>query len=289
MEDGNSGGGGIEFAGGIGNTSFDDLPEGCIVNILSFATPVDALRLSRVSSVFRSSANSDALWDRFLPSDYDSIIPNSAELPSFSSKKELFRALCSRPIFFDDCKKSLWLDKESGKKCYMLGARGLSIESSDSPHHWAWIKDKDSRFPEVAELKSVPALDIRGEITVSMLSPGTNYAAYLVYKLQRNAFDCLLVETSVGVAGADILAPATICLNIDVEPFWHHHRNSNAVLGLKRPKKRRDKWLEIELGEYFNEAGKSGGLEPVAIQVKAGGETRGCVVIEGIEIRPAIG
>ncbi|KAJ4957167.1 hypothetical protein NE237_013950 [Protea cynaroides] len=52
--------------------STDDLnvlPEGCISNILSLTSPSDACRSSVVSSVFRSAADSNSVWERFLPSD----------------------------------------------------------------------------------------------------------------------------------------------------------------------------------------------------------------------------
>jgi len=47
---------------------FEGLPEGCIADILSCTTPTDACRLSLVSKLFHSAAESDALWERFLPS-----------------------------------------------------------------------------------------------------------------------------------------------------------------------------------------------------------------------------
>ncbi|KAJ7973590.1 F-box family protein [Quillaja saponaria] len=83
------------------------LPEGCIANILSFTTPRDACRLSLVSKIFRSAAESDAMWERFLPSDYHSIISRSSPslLDSYSSKKDLFFRLCDNPIILDDGKK----------------------------------------------------------------------------------------------------------------------------------------------------------------------------------------
>ncbi|CAN0877074.1 Putative F-box protein PP2-B12 [Linum grandiflorum] len=146
MEGGNAGGDSTEAAG-LRDTIFDDLPEGCVVKILSFVTPVDTCRSSSVSSFFRSAASSDALWETFLPSDYNSLLSNfaAAALPPFSSKKELFRILSS-PIIYDDGKKSFWLDKMTGNKSYMLSARDLSIESADNPHNWDWIKHDRSRF-----------------------------------------------------------------------------------------------------------------------------------------------
>ncbi|KAL2325287.1 hypothetical protein Fmac_024345 [Flemingia macrophylla] len=50
----------------------EGLPEGCVATILAHTTPKDACRLSLVSKIFRSAAESDAAWERFLPPNYNS-------------------------------------------------------------------------------------------------------------------------------------------------------------------------------------------------------------------------
>lgn len=86
------------------------LPEGCIANVLSLTSPRDASRLSVVATIFRSAAESDAVWDRFLPPDYSDIIYRSsdgAELVNVRSKKELYLYLCDHPLFIDGGTKVL--------------------------------------------------------------------------------------------------------------------------------------------------------------------------------------
>ena len=93
--------GGESLYGGIG---FHELPEGCIAAIISFTSPRDACRLAAVSKMFNSAAHSDAVWDRFLPSDYADIIARSdggAELLNSLSKKDLFLRLAFRPLLID--------------------------------------------------------------------------------------------------------------------------------------------------------------------------------------------
>jgi len=89
---------------------FHDLPEGCIENVLSFTTPRDVARLSLVSSTFRFAAESDSVWDKFLPSDYHSIISNSdAEIDNNSlsvlPKKDLYVNLTQKPLLIENGKK----------------------------------------------------------------------------------------------------------------------------------------------------------------------------------------
>ncbi|KAH9734545.1 F-box protein [Citrus sinensis] len=217
------------------------LPEGCIANVISFTTPRDACRLSSVSTVFKSAAESDAVWERFLPPDYPSLLSDAASSSSsssslhFSSKKELYFSLCHNPILIDEGKKSFSLDKQSGKKCYMISARDLLIVWGDTPTYWRWTSVPEARFvsfthgfylflyysfftsvkiyclhpknrfPEVAELICVCWLEIRCKINTRSLSPRTLYAAYLVYKPTAGSygFEYQPIDVSVGVVGSE--------------------------------------------------------------------------------------
>ena len=50
-------------------------------------------------------------------------------------------------FFFKNLKQSFALEKHGGKKCYMIGARGLSITWGDTPDYWTWKPLPDqSRF-----------------------------------------------------------------------------------------------------------------------------------------------
>ena len=86
------------------------LPEGCISDIVALTTPKDACRSCAVSSIFRAAAESNAVWESFLPSDYQAIIAQSSSSSDFlnlSSKKQLYLSLSDNPILIDDNKKVL--------------------------------------------------------------------------------------------------------------------------------------------------------------------------------------
>ncbi|KAK3229628.1 hypothetical protein Dsin_001509 [Dipteronia sinensis] len=207
-----------------------ELPEGCIATVISFASPRDACRFSCVNSVFKSAAESDAVWDRFLPPDYRSLIfdsdfCSSASSPSLGcpSKKDLFLSLCHTPILIEEGKMvnsflvflgsgvvlghlmSFQLDKSSGKKCYMISAANLTIVWGDTPTYWRWTSVPGSRFPKVAELIRVCWLEIRGKINTCILSPMTTYGAYLVFKSVNVAFGFVNqpVKVTFGLVGSD--------------------------------------------------------------------------------------
>ncbi|KAK8357669.1 hypothetical protein V6Z12_A05G433000 [Gossypium hirsutum] len=277
--------------GGNGDLSIDTLnlnalPQDCIATIISFTSPRDACRLSIVSTIFKLAAESDAVWESFLPSQYQALIPSSL---SFSSKKELYLSLCENPVLIEGGRKSFWLEKVSGKKCYMLSPKDLYIEWVNTPTYWRWVSTPEARFEEVPELLSVCWFEIRGKISISRLSPMTLYKAYLVFKAYlvykvRNVygFEFYPVKLSVGVVGTEgskraaYLEPERDRIPIDLQP------TPNDV---QFPKARVDGWLEVEMGEFFNEGCMNAGeLEMSALEIE-GGNWKGGLIFQGIEIR----
>lgn len=83
------------------------LPEECVVLALSFTSPRDSCRSAAVSAALRKAADSDAVWRRFLPSDYEAIVSRAVDLPAFSSLKELYFLLCDS-ILVDEGRKVNW-------------------------------------------------------------------------------------------------------------------------------------------------------------------------------------
>jgi hypothetical protein len=59
-----------------------------------------------VSPIFRAIAESNIVWERFFPFDYQAIIARSSSSSLiFSSKKHLYHTLSDNPILIDDAKK----------------------------------------------------------------------------------------------------------------------------------------------------------------------------------------
>ncbi|GAY31691.1 hypothetical protein CUMW_287780, partial [Citrus unshiu] len=134
----------------------------CISHIISLTTPGDACRLAVVSPVFKSAADSDLVWERFLPSDYKLIISNSVSSSSLItslSKKDLYFHLCHHPILINN------------------GTMTLSVLYS--------LLNR-MRFPEVAELVYFCFFEVNARIDTRILSHRTNYVAYLVFKFGKS-------------------------------------------------------------------------------------------------------
>ncbi|OVA13423.1 F-box domain [Macleaya cordata] len=244
------------------------LPESCLAHVLSLTTPRDVCRSSLTSPIFRSAAESNVVWDRFLPSDYQEIVSRLSSPVAFSSKKELYFHLCN-PVHIDGGKMTFSLERSTGKKCYMMSARELVITWGNDPMYWTWKPLSQSRFSEVVELRTICWLEIHGKINRKMLSPETNYGAYLIVKVSDRAYglDSLPSELSVEVGNQRSRCTAYLC-HRDVhkqslEKLCFSHRievlSARVIDGEHRvPCWRDDGWMEIELGEFLNN-GRGGG------------------------------
>ncbi|KAI4349931.1 hypothetical protein L6164_010472 [Bauhinia variegata] len=259
-------------------SNIEMLSEECVSTILSYTSPPDACRFSLVSSTFQSAANSDLVWHKFLPSDYEDIVSTALKPLTFSTKKDLFYALC-RPLLIDGGNKSFQLDKFSSKKSYVLSARELLITWSNDPMLWSWRSMPESRFPVVAVLRTVSWLEIIGKIRTGILTRDTLYGAYLIIKLSHRAYglESAASEISVEVGNRVQSGRAYLCLKDE-----NRHKTGNTV-NQGVPSKRNDGWMEIELGEFFS--GESD--EEVKMSLtEADYHLKGGLIIEGIEVRP---
>ncbi|CAK8572498.1 unnamed protein product [Lathyrus sativus] len=265
-------------------SNIDTLPEDCVSKILSYTSPPDACNFSMVSSALQSPANSDTLWRTFLPSDYDHILSrilNPLTLES-SSYKHLFYSLSQQPLLLDKGNISLKLDKSSGKKSYILSARELSITWSNDPMYWSWRPTTESRFAEVAELRTISWLEIKGKIRTKVLTPNTLYAVYLITKVSHRVYglDYAPAEVSVSVANRVQNSKAYLYNKYEDTLFCEKYE------GIQVPSKRDDGWMEIELGEFLCGDEIEDDEEVKMSVMEVGYRLKGGLIVEGIEVRP---
>ncbi|XP_026420150.1 F-box protein PP2-B10-like [Papaver somniferum] len=278
--------------------NIERLPEGCISDILSLTSPADACRSSLVSTLFKSAADSDALWEKFLPADYQDIISRAFYpfLSVASSKKELYYRLCDYPLLIDGGLKSFQLEKSSGKKCIMLGAKELGIAWGDTPRYWYWRGYPGSKFPKVAELKWVCWLEIRGKLDTRFLSPKTFYTAYLVLKFHERVvygLDYQPIKAKVEVVGRaggnSSLCNEERCIYLTAN---REHASRNPKLeGQYFARERGDGWMEVELGHFYNEESEDdegGEVHMSVLETERLGAKYG-IIVQGMELRPKAG
>ncbi|KAK1383952.1 Phloem protein 2-6 [Heracleum sosnowskyi] len=265
---------------------FDLLPQGCIVDMVSCTTPVDACRLALVDSSLRLIADSDAVWERFLPPDYQQVSRamtqrgHNRDLLSNCAKKELYQYLCDHPLLIDSGAMSICLDKWTGKWCFMIAARELGIAGSDDEENWRWTPDSKSRFSETIVLINSPWFDIHGKIDTWLLSPDMTYTTYLVYKttFTISGFQDQSVRISVGIIGEECIN-RTVCLDPKSRV---RHRNVTVP-----PRTRKDGWLEVELAEYYNKEGEDRELG-ISLKGPTYAKRHSGLIIQGLEIRPKV-
>ncbi|KAK3414762.1 hypothetical protein EUGRSUZ_H00081 [Eucalyptus grandis] len=250
--------------------AFSRLPGDVISRIFSLTTPRDACRVSSVSTAFRSIADSDQVWLQFLPPDHcDGVV-----LPPISPKKSLYLHLCDHPIPVGGNRNMIFsLDKKSGKKCFMIGARELAITWGDDQRYWRWIAEPNSRFDQVAELMRVCWFHIVGRIETKMLSTKTRYAAYLVFQFRDNK------------GGFHRPAEARVSVESDGHREWPTVILDPREGEPRLMRERGDGWLEIEMGEFYNENGDDGTLV-CSLKEVDDYTTKLGLVVEGIELRP---
>ncbi|XP_051231089.1 putative F-box protein PP2-B12 [Lolium perenne] len=229
-------------------------------------TPADACRAAAVCTAFRSVADSDTVWEKFLPSDCDAILERAVHLVDFSSKKELFLDLAQEHILLDDGKMSFGLQRSYGAKCYMMsGSQLLDIAWICENIYWTKRSDPDSRFSKVAELLSVCWFCINGSINSRELSPSTHYAGYLVFKLTQDASglssprQISFVEVGRQLVGSACTVSLHPCKHASCslsdggetsEP--HEHKEEGGVM-VRYPRHRVDDWLELEMGDFHTD------------------------------------
>ena len=141
----------------------------------------------------------------------------------------------------------------------------------------------------MAELRVVCWLDIKVRIETNMLSPKTRYAAYFVYKLKRGSYGFQRKPAKLRVYSE----------GEEEQPQVHGHvnedeTNSTSVF-LKPPqnmqqqfKERGDGWMEVEMGEYFNDGGEEDDNKVLVFSLWEHDDvtSKSGLVVEGIELRP---
>ncbi|KAF2947580.1 hypothetical protein DAI22_02g379200 [Oryza sativa Japonica Group] len=221
------------------------LPEELLVAALSLTSPRDACSAAAVCRDFRAAADSDAVWSRFLPRDLPRLADGELSPPP-PSTKGLFLRLSAAPLLLPHELTSMWLEREKGGKCYMLSARALQITWGDTPRYWRWIPLTDSRIAD-----------------------------------RSYGLDFPFQEASVSIGGS------TTTRQVGSVERRLKRRCSHALVlaeDIEHPQKRSDGWMELKLGELYNEEGDDGEV-CISFRETEGHWKRG-LVVQGIEIRP---
>ena len=127
----------------------------------------------------------------------------------------------------------------------------------------------------MAKLNFVCWLYVKARIETKILSIRTNYAAYLVLKFIDTSygFETRPVDFGVYFDGSDNGERRKVVLDPPANmPKLSQDRGNG--------------WMEIEMGEFFNETGEDG---TVVCSVFGFDDAKSGIIIQGIELRPKSG
>jgi len=257
----------------------ESLPSDLRQKIISFTSPLEALHIAMFPDL-RQDAYSNIVWDSFLRSFKESneervdldhqLAIISAATPSMTVREKF--GLLFEPKFVADQFMTVWLDKETGAKCYMLVARTLLVANQS---YWRWIPCDRLRPPLVAAelLPRTNQLEISSTMASTLLSQGSTYAAYMVFKFKVESTLIDRVQESVVSIGeyrdTNLICFGAVCGN-----------------NFEQPRKRRDGWMEIKLGEFSTEDGDDSQLH-IQVILNTGNQLLKGLIMLGIEIRVA--
>lgn len=123
----------------------------------------------------------------------------------------------------------------------------------------------------MAKLKIVWWLDVSGRLGTKLLSPGTSYAVFFVFKFGKKTFGFTdqPVELSVRCEGSPTVSHKRVILDPSGD-------------GVRQ---RQDGWMEVEMGDFFNDFEDDVLVEYKLWEVNTTFAKKG-LVVEGVEFRP---
>ncbi|KAK1366658.1 hypothetical protein POM88_042219 [Heracleum sosnowskyi] len=246
----------------MGDTfGINSLSQELIEEILSRTSPHVCGQLSTVCKNIRSAANSDHVWEKFLPLDIISRRTlsdqclfddpwkkiDSDTLHAFPTKKDLYLFLCDNPLFIDGGDMYIWLEKLSGNKCFRIGPLKLIKRHPDD---WRVLSVEAGyrRFPNLPVLHNAMNFEIEGKISTSLLSPNAKYTAYLLLDFSSEWYSFgsgvqQPLKAWVGIDGhggkRNVYIPYKLFIPELTGPHWY-------------PVWRHDGLNEVVLGDYLN-------------------------------------
>ena len=137
---------------------------------------------------------------------------------------------------------------------------------------------------EVTELVSVCWLEMTGSIDSGLLSKKTWYTAYMVFKLASGAYGLNSPPQKVSVSLGTYSSDRVITLQQDDDGDDDEQEEEEEQ---GKRKLRDDGWMEIDLGDFYNDEGDKGEVSIHLSQCEALHFKHG-LLIEGLEFRPKI-
>ncbi|PHT64261.1 hypothetical protein T459_31931 [Capsicum annuum] len=250
------------------------LPEDCTEKVLVFTSPVDVCRVSVVSKSLQSAADSDSVWEKFLPSDYQSIISASlTPIPDFGSKKDLFPEVVK-------LRRVWWLEIRGTIRVGVLSPRTSYVA------YIVYKLKNDHGFHFRPSEVSVGVCGVELDTQFAFLVPkGRQYHPYKsIYRMSSATEDELEQLDDDNEEAVYIYFPCPYGRG----PLLPVRASNLVQSNIRRRQLRDDGWFEIELGEFYTE-NEDDCIEMSLKEVNDCLSPKDGLIVEGIEIRPRMG
>ncbi|GJV23344.1 kinase-like domain, phloem protein 2-like protein [Tanacetum coccineum] len=234
-----------------------------------------------------SDSASDTYWEQKFPDEYEEIINLSKDSLRWTTKKELY-SIFRRGFLLGNGQQWFAVDKH-GKKCLMLSAKATCVIDGKN---LACKSLNETRFGEVLVVAATDEFRISGQIKSEVVSPETNYACYLVYKLpqDQSTFEAPLFVRKID-GNNDHLGwyiylvspPDTPVIGPKVDENTHKVLDRHKVNAV--PQQRSDSWMEVQVWEF--ETGTTTNTFSMYLVFEHPGEKNLTgLMVQGIELRP---
>ncbi|GKB81516.1 kinase-like domain, phloem protein 2-like protein [Tanacetum coccineum] len=181
-------------------------------------------------------------------------------------------------INYDEGEKLFSLTDVNGKKHLMLPAKAALHDLTNYVKLKPSKLSAESRFQEVFELLPQQVFRINCTIKIHMLSPDTDYACYLVFKLSEQC-DGLYCPVQVRDLLQRKTEEAGIIYLIPPSP-WNIHDF------IKIPRQRTDGLMEVEVWKFNSTHDLKNNCLPMNLRMTSYEGTMSGLIVCGLEFRP---
>ncbi|KAG6431241.1 hypothetical protein SASPL_109319 [Salvia splendens] len=175
-----------------------------------------------------------------------------------------------RQVVWESSHMSFSLDRRTGQNCFLLGAMNLIKSRRGFDRCWKFNEHPQSRFSEVVEFEKSQSIYIEGNIKSKLLSSESCYAAYLVFGFAEMY--------------ANLNSAVSIVRNFYSEPGIGYPEEQANMVKFQEGNERDDGWMEIQLGEFYVDAGENGQVQVQLLDTSD--YIMSGLILEGIEFRP---
>ncbi|KAL3376021.1 hypothetical protein AABB24_002792 [Solanum stoloniferum] len=173
-------------------------------------------------------------------------------------------------IVFSDGKTKYWVDKETGKNCFVLFAKNLTIIDQMDHRKWTWQRSKEDMSAEIAVMGEVKLLSVHGSFNTEFLSPDTKYKVEFVLRFRKGKH---VSGWSKNPVRSVLIPPGKT---------WNEAIQNKVNLAEKGSQKS----FVILAGEFFNPRFNSHG--DIQFHLDENKEWKTGLVIKGVKITPLI-